>query len=137
MATQRAKEWYAKNRERGLKNARKRYWNNKDNPEFKAKRAEQKHRSRQRHLVDVRVGALDYYYRNKDRILQKHKNGILFLGKYFPLPFLPRRGICSQCEYQGFTAVHHIMYDSQDPAAYTIELCVKCHKAEPNGPILA
>ena len=111
-----AREWYHNNRERGLANVKKRYQKNKDDPEFIANKNEIRAKSRHKNLIDVRIGALDYYYRNKDKILEKHKNGILFLGKYFPLPYLPRRGICSQCQYQGFTAIHHIMYDPADPA---------------------
>jgi hypothetical protein len=135
-ACARAKKWYSENRDRGLINAKRRYWINKDNPEFMAKRRKIVRESYQKYLIDNRINSLDHYYRNRERILRNHKRGFRFIDKYIPLDFDARHGICSQCGYQGFTAIHHIMYDPINPLAYTIELCVKCHKAEPNGPIL-
>ena len=133
---QRAREWYAKNRQRALDRIKTRYSENKDNPEFRARILEQHRKWRATHPTDAKVHALTYYYRNKEKCLTYQKKKIHFLDKEVHLDFNPRQGICSQCGYEGFTAIHHKMYDLSDPMAFTEELCVKCHKKEPKGVVL-
>ena len=89
---QTAREWYSENKQRALDRIKGRYWENKDNPEFRANKLEQQKKSRVNHLFDVRAGALDYYYRNKDRTLAEHRKGLLFLGKWISVGFNPRHG---------------------------------------------
>ena len=51
-----------------------------------------------------------------------------FLGKLVELGENPRTGICSDCEKQGHTNMHHFAeYDKTKPLKDTIELCVGCH----------
>lgn len=46
----------------------------------------------------------------------------------------PRIGICSKCKRTvesgeiKVTNMHHIKYDESNPLAYTVELCVRCHR---------
>lgn len=135
----RANEYYKKNRQKVIESVKERYQRNKDNPEFMARRRQICRESDLRYIDSVRAKGREYYYQNREKFSERHRNGLLFLGKWIPLDFNPRRGICSQCGRVGFTAIHHIMYDLTNPLAYTIELCVKCHRNEPNqgrGPIL-
>jgi hypothetical protein len=67
---------------------------------------------------------------------------IEFKGKQIHIDKNPRKGICSLCgikvgqfhpvtgHYCKTTHMHHLQYDPENPANYTIEVCVPCHKQE-------
>ena len=62
---------------------------------------------------------------------------IFFLGKSITLDKpIPRTGICTMCKMSlkkgeiKATVMHHVKYDSNNPLAYTIELCQSCHNIE-------
>jgi DNA-directed RNA polymerase subunit RPC12/RpoP len=67
---------------------------------------------------------------------------INFKGKQVFLDEAPRKGVCSLCgikvgqfhpvtgHYCKTTHMHHLQYDPENPANYTIEVCVPCHRQE-------
>ena len=144
----RAREWYYKNKQRALHRIKKRYSENKNNPQFMQNRRQISRKSIVKHLEKHRQSGLDYYYKHKDKrqayyqsnrekFVQRFRNRIIFLGKVIQLDSNPRRGVCSHCRHVGKTDIHHFKYDATDPLAYTIELCKSCHNKEPKGVILA
>jgi hypothetical protein len=126
------------------------YHDNKDNPEFLAKRNEGVRQWRIKYPERKKRIDKEYYEKNKDILVPKRKeyyqnnkdmwqNGLWFMDKWVPLGFNPRKGICSLCDYHGLTHIHHNIYDLTDPLAFTIELCNPCHRREHchgGGPIL-
>jgi len=58
---------------------------------------------------------------------------ITFEGKRIQLKDNPRTNVCHNCgrkypeELRQQTAMHHIEYNSEDPLAFTVELCFSCH----------
>ncbi len=70
------------------------------------------------------------------RNAEQNKRQILFKGKYFRLKENPRKGICELCHRSvakgeiKYTNLHHYNYDSKNPLANTIELCIRCHNTQ-------
>ncbi len=69
-----------------------------------------------------------YYIKNKEKLLKKFQSRIVFKDKIIPLDHNPRKGMCIICGHKGHTNLHHEKYDETDPLAYTIELCIPCHR---------
>lgn len=63
----------------------------------------------------------------RGRVDNYKKKRLLFKGKRTYLSKQIRTGKCSKCGKEGRTNIHHEKYDDNDPTAYTIELCVRCH----------
>lgn len=56
------------------------------------------------------------------------KSWVSFKGKTIQLDFEPRKGICSDCgKIDCHTHLHHEKYDEDNPLAFTVEVCQKCH----------
>ena len=55
---------------------------------------------------------------------------ICFKGRDIVLKQPPRKHICSWCDKQGTTVIHHIQYHEEDPLEDTVEICVSCHIKE-------
>ena len=78
----------------------------------------------------------DEYEKIKERNKKNSKPQILFKGKYTRLKENPRTGICQLCGRSvakgeiKYTNLHHYNYDSKNPLANTIELCVRCHNTQ-------
>lgn len=78
-----------------------------------------------------------YYEENKDKIneqkREREKNNFIFKGKIIRPKVNPRTNKCFLCEkrypdeLEKQTAIHHIVYDFDNPMAGTIELCNSCH----------
>jgi len=72
----------------------------------------------------------------KERNAKQCKKQIVFKGKCTRLKENPRKGICQLCGrsvHKGeikYTNLHHFKYDSKNPLANTIELCVRCHNTQ-------
>lgn len=58
---------------------------------------------------------------------------IRFKGKPIRYQENPRTNICQLCkrkypeELKRQTCIHHVIYNEEDPLAWTLELCVSCH----------
>src|SRR5262245_42437802 len=60
---------------------------------------------------------------------RKYRPRVLsYKGKRVMLKVAPRTHKCSNCGKIGYTQMHHLQYDDNDPLAYTVELCVICHR---------
>jgi len=78
----------------------------------------------------------EYYLRwiqdNSEKVKEHSRRRISFKGKPVLLIENPRTGICTFCEKteqeEGKQlAMHHILYDKEDPSAHTMELCQSCN----------
>ena len=71
--------------------------------------------------------------KNPNRSSERLKNQFNFKGKPIFSDKNPRSNICSECgksypkDLIRQTNLHHIIYDENDPLAFTVELCVSCH----------
>ena len=57
---------------------------------------------------------------------------LTYKGKtiYYDHPI--RNGICVFCKKRGRTYLHHQAYDDDNPLAFTVELCFRCHAVVDN-----
>jgi hypothetical protein len=104
-----------------------RYWRLRNDPEFRRKKHEADHKYRLAHLDEKRQKDREYFYRNRDRILERFRSRIKFQGHTKSVPKNPRTGICSICGHIGKTDMHHNQYDPENILANTIEVCDGCH----------
>jgi len=69
----------------------------------------------------------------KKRTMTWHKKKLFFDHEI-------KTGVCYFCDREGkaqgskSTALHHILYNNDNPLEWTIEVCIKCHsKVDPNN----
>ena len=109
------------------------YWANRDNPDFRAKKSEADRRYALSHWEQKKRRNREYFYRHRDRILERLRARIKFQGRTKSVGRNPRTGICSLCRHKGQTDIHHMRYDRNDLLAHTIELCDSCHNKQRVG----
>lgn len=75
-----------------------------------------------------------YTMENKEKVAAYQHNyqlqSIKFKGKSIHTDHIVRKGSCQNCGKTGLTNMHHTQYDSNNPLAHTIELCISCHNKE-------
>jgi len=73
----------------------------------------------------------NWYEENKEQAKYNKSRRITFNDKgdykriYVKNP--PRKGVCSECGFKGFTHIHHDKYNLDRPLENTRELCRVCH----------
>ena len=75
----------------------------------------------------------EYNQKHKDEIRENKSRRFEFLGKTLLAESNPRINVCSNCgrvvgDEIKRTNIHHKLYDTQNPLAHTVELCVGCHR---------
>jgi len=136
MQTEAQRLWYQKNKERLKTKSNEYYYANyekakKSNSMWRESNLEYKRKIdkiyRDTHKKQSKEYRILYQIKNAELLKEKDKKRIRFRDKLLRIGHNPRIGICSRCEWEGITHMHHLKYDENNPTAYTIELCPSCH----------
>lgn len=75
----------------------------------------------------------EYWHKHPEKQKMSNERRITFKNKTVKISNALRTGVCNLCRAVApfdtkITHMHHEKYDGENPAAYTIEVCTRCHR---------